>query len=121
MNTFKRRTRSAPPLHPTSTVAARGGGGRGGGGAGLGGVWGGGVGARLDRESRGGALRARHTWATTGERLVALAGCGEHQQGDEFAHRGPAVVSYRFLGDAGWDEIAAYDHTGRFWRRNLQE
>jgi len=76
---------------------------------------------RLDRQSIGRALRARHTWATTGERLVALAGCGSHQQGDEFDQDGPAVVSYRFLGDAGWDEIGAYDHTGCFWRRNLQE
>src|SRR6185369_14725526 len=30
-------------------------------------------------------------------------------------------ISYRFLGDAGWDEIAAYDHQGMIWSRNLQE
>lgn len=73
----------------------------------------------LDRGAVGRALRARHTWATTGERLVALAECAGNRQGDEFTHRGGATIAYRFLGDAGWDEIAAWDHTGRFWSRNL--
>jgi hypothetical protein len=41
--------------------------------------------------------------------------------GDEFAHKGPAQVDYRFLGDAGWDEIVAYDHSGEIWRRELQK
>lgn len=67
------------------------------------------------------ALRARHTYATTGERTVALARCGEHIQGDEFEHQGKAVIDYRLLGDAGWDEVVAYDHTGPIWRRDLQE
>jgi hypothetical protein len=75
----------------------------------------------LDRRTIGRALRARHTWATTGEHSVALATCAGFMQGDELEHRGAAVVSYRFLGDAGSDEIAAYDHSGCFWRRNLQE
>jgi hypothetical protein len=76
---------------------------------------------KLDRASVAKALRARHTWATTGERLVALARCGAHVQGDEFEHRGPARIDYRFLGDAGWDAIEAYDHTGRIWRHDLQK
>lgn len=67
------------------------------------------------------ALRARHTFAATGERTFGLVRCGSHIQGDEFEHRGAATIDYRFLGDAGWDEIAAYDHSGPFWRRNLQE
>ncbi|MHB1566756.1 MAG: hypothetical protein ACYCXG_08595 [Acidiferrobacter sp.] len=67
------------------------------------------------------ALRARHTFATTGERTVGLVRCGKHIQGDEFQHKGPARVDYRFLGDAGWDEIVAYDHTGAIWRRDLQQ
>jgi hypothetical protein len=75
---------------------------------------------RLDRQSIGRALRARHTWATTGERSVALASCAGFLQGDELDLRGPATVGYRFLGDAGWDEIAAFDHNGCFWRRDLQ-
>src|SRR4029077_3364311 len=76
---------------------------------------------KLDRASVAKALRARHTWATTGERLVALARCGSHVQGDEFEHRGPTRIDYRFLGDAGWDAIEAYDHTGRIWRRDPQK
>ncbi len=73
----------------------------------------------LDRATIGKAVRARHTWATTGERLVALASCGDFIQGDELTHKGTAEVNYRFLGDAGWDEIAAYDHEGCIWRRDL--
>lgn len=69
----------------------------------------------------GKALRARHTFASTGERTVGLIRCGNHIQGDEFAHSGPALIEYRLLGDLGWDEIVAYDHTGPIWRRDLQE
>ncbi|HQU15727.1 MAG: hypothetical protein B7Z66_02870 [Chromatiales bacterium 21-64-14] len=76
---------------------------------------------KLDRKTVGKALRARHTWATTGERTVGLSWCGKHIQGDEFEHQGGAEVGYRFLGDVGWEEIAAYDHTGLIWRRNLHE
>lgn len=76
---------------------------------------------KLTRKAVGEALRARHTWATTGERTVGLAKCGKHVQGDEFAHKGKAKIDYRFLGAAGWDEIAAYDHTGRIWHRDLQK
>ncbi len=76
---------------------------------------------KLERKSVGKALRARHTFAATGERTFGLLTCGKHMMGDEFAHQGPATLDYRFLGDAGWDEIVAYDHTGAFWRRDLQK
>lgn len=75
----------------------------------------------LDRASVGRALRARHTWATTGERTAGLVRCGRYRQGDEFGHRGPAEIGYRFLGDAGWDVVRAYDHRGMFWERDLQK
>lgn len=75
----------------------------------------------LSRKSIGRALRARHTFATTGEHLVALARCGSAMQGDELKQKGKARIDYRFLGDVGWDEIAAYDHQGIIMRRNLQE
>ena len=75
---------------------------------------------RLDRATIGRALRARHTFAATGERLVGLARCGRHIQGDEFRSAGAARIEYRFLGSTGWDEIAAFDHSGRIWRRDLQ-
>lgn len=79
------------------------------------------IASTLDRSTIGQALRARHTFATTGERLVGLSTCGKHIQGDEFEQTGSAEIGYRFLGDAGWDEISAYDHTGCIWNRNLQE
>lgn len=75
----------------------------------------------LNRQAVAKALRARHTWATTGERSVALARCGKNIQGDEFKHKGPAEIEYRFLGDEGWDYIAAHDHTGVIWERDLQK
>jgi hypothetical protein len=75
----------------------------------------------LNRQSVGKALRARHTWATTGERTVALTRCGDSIQGDEVVSVGDASIDYRFLGDAGWDEIAAFDHEGMIFQRNLIE
>ena len=76
---------------------------------------------RLDRATIGRALRARHTFAATGERLAGLSRCGKHIQGDEFRSAGAAEIEYRFLGNTGWDEIAAYDHSGRIWHRDLQK
>ena len=55
------------------------------------------------------------------KQTVELIRCGEHIMGDEFAHKGAAAIDYRFLGDAGWDEIVAFDHTGEIWRRDLQK
>jgi hypothetical protein len=75
----------------------------------------------LSRKAIAQALRARHTFASTGERTFGIARCGKHVMGDEFQHKGPAIIDYRFLGDAGWDEIVAYDHTGPIWRRDLQQ
>ncbi|MEK7244816.1 MAG: hypothetical protein AAB223_02215, partial [Pseudomonadota bacterium] len=75
----------------------------------------------LTRKAIAAALRARHTFAATGERTFGWLSCGEHIMGDEFAHKGQATLEYRFLGDAGWDEVVAYDHTGAFWRRDLQQ
>ena len=74
----------------------------------------------LDRTTVGRALRARHTFAATGERIVGLTTCGDQMQGDAFSLKGSAKIDYRFLGLQGWDEIAAYDHTGRIWHRDLQ-
>lgn len=79
------------------------------------------IASKLDRKTIGEALRARHTYATTGERLFAMTRCDKHIMGDEFQHNGSAEIHYRFLGDLGWDEIVAYDHTGPIWTRNLQE
>ncbi len=75
----------------------------------------------LGRVTIGKALRARRTFATTGERSVALVWCGAHWQGEAFSQPGAARLDYRFLGHAGFEQIAAFDHAGEFWRRDLQE
>ncbi len=75
----------------------------------------------LTRKDIAQGLRARHTFASTGERTFGITRCAGHIMGDEFTHKGKAKIEYRFLGDTGWDEIAAYDHSGQFWHRNLQE
>lgn len=75
----------------------------------------------LDRRSVGEALRARRTWATTGEHSAALVRCGEFWQGDAFTQRGPATLDYRLLGRAGWEYMAAFDHNGLLVERNLHE
>ncbi|WP_217995247.1 DUF3604 domain-containing protein, partial [Methylogaea oryzae] len=75
----------------------------------------------LTRSSIAAALRARHTWATTGERLVGLISVGDQVQGDAFEHDGPTRLDYRFLGEGGWDSLSAWDHTGCFWERDFQK
>jgi hypothetical protein len=74
----------------------------------------------LTREDIARALRSRHTWATTGERIVALLTADAAIQGDELTAAGPIKLSYRLLGNRPWDYVAAYDHTGVIWKRNLQ-
>lgn len=79
------------------------------------------IAAELSRKTIGKALRARHTFASTGERTFGITTCGDHIMGDEFEHSGAAQINYRFLGDRGWDKLIAYDHSGEIWRRNLQQ
>ncbi|MET0413794.1 MAG: hypothetical protein ABW217_20965, partial [Polyangiaceae bacterium] len=74
----------------------------------------------LTRDAVGRSLRQRRTWATTGERNVALLSCEAHQQGDEFAHSGPLPLRYRVLGHTGWEYVALRDHRGVVWERDLQ-
>jgi hypothetical protein len=59
------------------------------------------------------ALRARHTWATTGGRAVALLSAGAFRQGDAFEWSGSLEVSYDVLGEAGWERIELRDDEGR--------
>lgn len=75
----------------------------------------------LSRVAIAEALRARHTFASTGERSFGIIRCAGHIMGDEWTHSGSAHIDYRFLGEAGWDEIIAFDHMGEIWRRNLQD
>jgi hypothetical protein len=92
--------------------------GRPGGGApGVGsfGVAGGLTGVLADELTSGAvaaALRARHTWATTGGRAVALLSAGAHRQGDAFDHRGPLEVSYALHAERGWERVELRDDQG---------
>ncbi len=94
--------------------------GRPGGGApGVGsfGVAGGLTGVLADELSSGAvarALRARHTWATSGGRAVALLSAGPHRQGDAFDHEGPLEISYRLFGEA-WERVELRDDQGVLW------
>ena len=84
----------------------------------------------LDRPNIGRSLRARHTWATTGPRLVALAWVDAtgSVQGDCIDHDPSTdgsdvtlTVSYLLLGDVGWESVSAYDGAGLLWTRQLDE
>jgi hypothetical protein len=52
---------------------------------------------------------------------VALLRCGDCVQGDRVPATTAQTVEYRLLGDAGFEEIAAYDDRGVVWVRNLHE
>jgi len=74
---------------------------------------------RFDRPGVGRALRARRTFATTGERSYASLRHGAHWMGDVYAGEAAAPLRYRLLGDAGWEEIALFDGERRVWSRDL--
>jgi hypothetical protein len=75
----------------------------------------------LKRSDINDALRSRHTWATTGQRLVALLFAGDAIQGDCVPATFPITLNYRLLGQAGWDSVSAYTDRGLLWRRNLHQ
>lgn len=78
---------------------------------------------KLERGDVASALRARRTFATTGERLVGLVSTpdGKHVQGDEWkATSGELLqLSYHFLGNKGFSSIEAWDASGLVWKRDL--
>lgn len=73
---------------------------------------------RFDREGVARALRARRTFATTGERTVATLCHGEVFMGSEGRLDPAGVLDIRLLGDAGWEEIAIHDADREVWRRD---
>ncbi|MDA8392662.1 MAG: DUF3604 domain-containing protein [Actinomycetota bacterium] len=73
----------------------------------------------LERSAVGRALRSRHTWATTGARLVALVRSDGHIQGDEVFSDAPVEIAYNLFGDAGWEVVRAYDGAGVLWERRM--
>lgn len=77
----------------------------------------------LEREVVATALRARRTFATTGERLVGLVTTTEGKlQGDDIDVKiGETItLKYAFFGTRGFSSIEAWDATGRIFHRNLQ-
>lgn len=79
--------------------------------------------AELERSHAAGALKARRTFATTGQRLVGLVRTrsGAGIQGDEVEHPAnlPEELGYRFRSDRGSSSIEAFDASGRIWQRDL--
>lgn len=78
----------------------------------------------LEREAVAKALRARHTFATTGERLVGLASIRSKGviQGDDVQVSSQSDVSldYEFYGSSGFSSIEAWDASGVIWQRDLR-
>jgi len=75
----------------------------------------------LTRRDIGEALRRRHTWATTGERNVALLSCDGAVQGDEVIPPSSPSVRYQLFGHHGWEHLALRDDAGEIWQRDLHE
>lgn len=78
----------------------------------------------LDRLSVAKALRARRTFATTGERLVGLAYLGSEGaiQGDDVrtSSQNDVSLNYAFYGSSGFSSIEAWDASGIIWQRDLR-
>ncbi|KAI0972332.1 hypothetical protein F4678DRAFT_471865 [Xylaria arbuscula] len=78
---------------------------------------------KLDRPGVAKALRARRTFATTGERLVALVSTKDGKlQGDDVTVRVGETLSldYHFYGNSGFESIEAWDGTGQIFHRDLR-
>ena len=73
----------------------------------------------FDRAGVARALRARRTFATTGERTYASLRQGERWMGEVYAGDAARPLAYRLLGDQGWEEIALFDGERRVWSRDL--
>jgi hypothetical protein len=76
---------------------------------------------RFDREGVAIALRARRTFATTGERSYASLRLGSHWMGEVLTAGADAQLDYRLLGDQGWESVSLYDGAQEIWSRNLHQ
>lgn len=74
---------------------------------------------QFDRKGVAAALRARHTYATTGERSYAELRAGDALMGDVAEFSSADVLRYRLLGDAGWEAVTLYDGEREVWHRDL--
>jgi hypothetical protein len=66
-------------------------------------------------------LRARRTFATTGERSYASLRLGSHWMGEVLTAGADARLDYRLLGDQGWESVTLYDGAQEIWSRNLHQ
>lgn len=79
---------------------------------------------KLERSEVAKTLRARRTFATTGERLVGLVSTKDGKlQGDEIDVKSGETVSlkYGFYGAGGFSSVEAWDATGKIFHRDLQQ
>lgn len=80
----------------------------------------------LEREAVARALRARHTFATAGERLVGLASIGNGNEGEiqgddiRVSSQNDVRLDYAFYGSNGFSSIEAWDASGIIWQRDLR-
>jgi len=81
------------------------------------------IASKLERQDVAHALRARHTFATTGQRLVGLVQTADQSamQGDEIkiAKQETLGLTYQFFGEKGFSSIEAFDASGLIWRRHF--
>ena len=75
----------------------------------------------LDRADIGRALRARRTFATTGERSFASLRYGDIWMGDTALVDPKTSLNYRLLGDRGWEEVSLFDADQLVWHRDLNK
>ncbi len=76
----------------------------------------------LDRATVAKTLRARHTFATTGDRLVGLLSTADGAiQGDEITTNldQKKELKYAFFGSNGFSSVEAFDASGRIFKRDL--
>ena len=77
--------------------------------------------SRFDRAGVGQALRARRTFATTGERSYACLRLGQHWMGEVCRTDGATPLSYRLLGESGWEMVRLFRGDRCVWERDLHQ
>jgi len=77
--------------------------------------------SRFDRQGVGQALRARRTFATTGERSFASLRLGSHWMGEVCQADTGTPLRYHLLGDQGWESVRLFRGDQCVWQRNLHE
>ena len=75
----------------------------------------------ITRASVGRSLRGRQTFATTGERSFASLRLGTHWMGEVVTAAPDQSLSYRLLGDQGWESVELHDADRVVWRRDLHQ